>query len=112
MKIASISKELESVLKKNISLQNNIDSHVCHASVAPSSSSSIACSTYSSSIENDINVLKKNVDCLGSTLSHCVMSHTRLESLFRKKHVPSMHAHSSRHTHAPHVHTHHLYAHV
>ena len=33
--------------------------------------------------------------------------------MFRKKQVPHMHAHKSRHTHAPHVHTHNtLYAHV
>ena len=35
-----------------------------------------------------------------------------MESLFRKKQVPIMHAHPSRHTHAPHGHTHHMYAHV
>jgi len=58
-------------------------------------------------------MLKKNVDCLGSTLSQCVVSHTRLESLFQKKQVPSMHAHSPRHTHVTHGHHHHtLYAHV
>ena len=35
------------------------------------------------------------------------------ESMFHKKQVPSMHAHKSWHTHAPHVHTHHtMYAHV
>ena len=39
------------------------------------------------------------------------MNHTRLESLFRKKQVPSFHAHHTRHTHAPHGH-HHMYAHV
>jgi len=76
-----ITKELGLVLKKNKSLKNDLDSHVCHASVASSSSSSIACSTLSSSIENDINDLKKSVDCLGSTLSHCAMNHARLESL-------------------------------
>jgi len=41
------------------------------------------------------------------------MNHTRLESLVRKKQVPSiMHAHHTRHTHAPHGHHHTLYAHV
>ena len=41
------------------------------------------------------------------------MNHTRLESMFRKKQVPSMHAHHTRHTHAPHIHTHNtMYAHV
>ena len=41
------------------------------------------------------------------------MNHTRLESLFRKKQVPSLHAHPSRHTHATQGHHHHtMYAHV
>ena len=41
------------------------------------------------------------------------MSHTRLESLFRKKQVPSLHTHHPRHTHASHGHNYHtLYAHV
>ena len=59
-------------------------------------------------------MLKKKVDCLGSTMSQCAMNHSRLESLVRKKQVPTfMHAHPSRHTHAPHGHTHHhMYAHV
>ena len=56
-----ITKELDLVLKKNESLKIDIDSHVCHASVASSSSTPIACSTLSSSIEKDINVLKKSV---------------------------------------------------
>ena len=34
------------------------------------------------------------------------MNHTRLESMFHKKHAPPMHAHKPRHTHASHVHTH------
>ena len=33
-KIASISKDLDACLKKNIVLQNNMDAHVCHASIA------------------------------------------------------------------------------
>jgi len=111
-KIDSISKELDLLLKKNESLQNDIDIHVCHASVASTSSTPIACSTLSSSIENDINNLKKSVECLGSTLSHCAMNHTRLESLIRKKQVPTMHAHPTRHTHAHHGHNHNMYAHV
>ena len=85
MKIISISKELDWVSKNNISLKNDIDSHVCHASVASHSSSPIAC-TSSSRIDNDTCLLKKSVDCLGSTLSHCAMNHTRLESMSRKKH--------------------------
>ena len=103
---------MDLVSKKNISLKNNIDTHVCHASVASPSSVSLACSTSSSMTENDTCVLKKSVDCLGSSLSHCVMNHSRLESMFRKKQVPSMHVHKPRHTHAPHVHTHNMYAHV
>ena len=82
MKIASISKDLEDCLKKNIVLKNDMSTHVCHARIV-SPSSPIAYST-SSLIKNDISMLKKNMDCLGSTLSHCVSSHTRLESLFRK----------------------------
>ena len=89
--IDAITKELDLVLIKNKSLQKEID--VCHASVASCSSTPIACSTLSSSIEKDIIVLKKSVDSLGSTLSHCAMNHTRLESLIRKKQVPTMHAH-------------------
>ena len=80
-KIVSISKELDLVSKKNTSLKNDIDTHVCHASPP---SVSIIC-TSSSIIENDICLLKKSVDCLGSTLSQCSMNHTRLESMFRKK---------------------------
>ena len=59
-KIISISKELDLVSKKNISLKNDIDTHVCHDSVTSSSSIPIACSTSSSIIENDINTLKKS----------------------------------------------------
>ena len=51
-------------------------------------------------------MLKKNVDCLGSSLSQCIMDHKRLEFMFRKKHTPHMHEHHSRHTHAHHAHTH------
>ena len=41
------------------------------------------------------------------------MNHTRLESMFRKKHDPRMHAHKTRHAHVSHVHTHaSMYAHV
>ena len=64
-------------------------------------------------IENDICMLKKSVDYLGSTLSQCAMNHMRLESMFRKKHAPHMYAHKTRHTHAHHAHTHDsLYARV
>ena len=94
IKIALISKDLEVCLKRNESLKINIDSHVCHASVASSPILPIACT--SSKIENDISLLKKSVDCLASTLSHCAMNHTRLESLFRKKQVPSTYTCSSR----------------
>ena len=51
-------------------------------------------------------MLKKSVDCLGSTLSKCIKNHTQLESIFHKKHAPHIHAHKSQHTHASHVHTH------
>ena len=85
-KIASISKELDLVSKENIFLKNNFSSHVFHATIA--SSSSVACSTLSSSIKNDICLLKKSVDCLGSTLSQCAMDHKKLEFMFRKKHAP------------------------
>ena len=71
-KIASISKELDLVSKKNIFLKNDLDTHVCHAS---SSSIPIACSTSCTIIENDICILKKSVDCLGSTLSQYAMNH-------------------------------------
>ena len=64
-------------------------------------------------IKNDISMFKKSVDCLGSTLSQCVMDHKRLEFIFRKKHASHIHAHKSRHTHAYHAHTHDsLYANV
>jgi len=85
-------------------MKNDFSSHVCHATIASSSCVSIACT--SSSIENDIYVLNKNVDCLGSTLRQYVMNHTRLESMFHKKHAPHIHAHKSRHTHTHHTHTH------
>ena len=52
-----ISKELEICLNKNKSLKNDIDSHVCHARVV-SPRSPLACST-SSTIQNDINLLKR-----------------------------------------------------
>ena len=93
-KIDLISQELKECLKKNISLQNDFDTHVCHASVASHSSSPIAC-TSSSNIENDISMLKKSVDCVGSILSHCALNHTRLKSMFRKKQVPLMYAHTA-----------------
>ena len=63
-------------------------------------------------------MLKKSVDCLGSTLSHCALNHSRLEPIFRKKQVrkkqvPLMHAHKPRHTYTSHVHSHNtMYAHV
>ena len=75
-----ITKELEICLNKNKSLKNDIVSHVCHASPK----TPIACHI-SSLIEHDISLFKKSVDCLGSTLSQCVVGHTRLETLFRKK---------------------------
>ena len=84
-KIASNSKELDFISKKNISLKNDIDSHVYHAIIDSSSiNKHVSCSTSSSTNENDICMLKKSVDCLGSTLSQCAMNHTRLESIFER----------------------------
>ena len=58
-------------------------------------------------------MLKKSVDCLGSTLSHCAMNYTRLESMFRKKQVSHIHTHHTQHTHAHHAYTHDfMYAYV
>ena len=58
-------------------------------------------------------MLKKSVDYLDSTLSQCAMNHKKLESMFRKKHAPHIHAHKSQHTHVSHAHTHDtMYAHV
>ena len=68
----SLKNDLDVCLKKNVSLQNNIDAHVCHARVV-SHTLPIACST-SSLIDNDIFMLKKKVDCLGSTMSQCAMN--------------------------------------
>ena len=105
-KIILISKELECISKEKVSLKNDFDAHVCYVSITSSFIDKyISCSTSSSNIDNEICTLKKSVDCLGSTLNQCVMNHTRLESMFRKKHAPHMHAHLSRHTHAHHAHT-------
>ena len=61
-----ISKEKENISKK----KKIVDSHT-HVS--------------SSKINNDIYIMKKNIDCLGSTLSQCAFKHNKLESMFRKK---------------------------
>ena len=102
---------------ENISLKNNFASHSCHAPIASSSCDknivSLACSTSSSSIDNDICILKKSGDCLSSTFSQCVMNHKKLESMFCKKYAPHLHAHPSQHAYASHVHIHNtLYARV
>ena len=55
-----VSKELDLLKNENKSLKNDLDSHVSHATIASPSSVSIACST--SSIKNDIRVLKKSAD--------------------------------------------------
>ena len=97
MKIALISKDLDLVSKKNISLKNDMDSHVCHASIASPSILPIAC-TSSSMIENDICMLKKSVECLGSTLGHCALNHTRLDLCFeRNKFLLCMHTNHGIH---------------
>mgnify|MGYP000872325104 CR=1 FL=1 len=54
-------------------------------------------------IENEICVLKKNIECLSSTLSQCVFDHKRIESLFQRKQDPPIHAHTSRHAHTYHT---------
>ena len=90
------------ILKKIF--ENYFDSNVCHASIGSTSYIKNACTTSSSIIENDICMLKKSVDCLVFTLSQCAMNHTRLESMFRKKHAPHIYAHESRHTHVYHAH--------
>jgi len=38
-------------------------------------------------INNDICIMKKNIDCLGSTLSQCAFNHSKLESMFCKKQI-------------------------
>ena len=101
-KIVLISKELECIYLWKVFFKNDLESHICHATIASSSCASIACSTSSFNVENDLCMLKKSVDCLGSTLSQCAMDHIKLESMFHKKHVPHIHAHHPRHT--PHVH--------
>ena len=40
------------------------------------------------------------------------MNHKKLESIFRKKYAPHIHAHKIWHTHVHHLHTRDLYAHV
>ena len=71
-KLGFILKELDLVSKKNSSLKNDFDTHVCHVLSASSSiDKHVGCSTLSSCIKNDICMLKKSVDCLGSTLSQC-----------------------------------------
>ena len=84
-KIDLISKELESISLEKVSLKNAFDSYVCHATIDSSFIDKHISFSTSSSIENDICVLKKSVDCLGSTLRQCAMNHTRLESMLRKK---------------------------
>ena len=105
-KNALISKVLEFVSKENTSLKNDFDAHVCHATIQSPSIDKNACSTSSSNVENNIIMLKKSVDCLGSTLSQCAMNHKKLEYMFHKKHAPHIHAHYSQHTHTSYVHTH------
>ena len=63
----------------------------------------------SSKINNNISILKKNIDCLGSILSQCAFKHNKLKSIFCKKQVPHIYAHTLWHTHA---HTTHMYTRV
>ena len=102
------------VSNENKFFKNDLSSHVCHISSAPSTTGKhVACSTSFSIIENDICALKKSIDCLGSTSSKCIMNHTRLKFMLHKKHAPHMHTHKLLHTHAHHAHKHDfMYAHV
>ena len=59
IKIVLISKELDLVSKENISLKNDFASHSCHESTVLPPIDKNACSTSSSSIDNDICILKK-----------------------------------------------------
>ena len=64
----------------------------------------------SSKINNDVSIMKKNIDFLGSNLSQCTFKHNKLESMFRKKQVPHIHAHIPPHTsHAHYAYTHYEY---
>ena len=109
-KIVSISKELDLISNENKSLKNDFDSHVCHASIPSSSNVSIAYSSSSSNVENDLCILKKSVDCLCSTLSQGAMDHKKLDSMFHKKRTAHIHAHHPQHT--PHVHHDHIHSHM
>ena len=104
---------MECISIEKDSLKNDFDAHVCHVSIASSSIDNHFARSTSSSIENYIHILKKNVDCLHSTLSQCDIDHKRLEYMFHKKHASHMHVHQSWHIHASHVYTHNsLYARV
>ena len=61
---------------ENVSLKNDLDSHLCHDSVASHSSSPIACSTLSSSIKNNIDshVCHASVASLSSSPIACSTS--------------------------------------
>ena len=61
-KIALVSKELEFFSNENISLKNDLASHSCHDSIVIPSIDKNACFTSSSTIENDICMLKKSTD--------------------------------------------------
>ena len=108
-KIDSISKEKNIALNKIKSLKKKIIlnekentfkkkkdsvSHVSHTN-----------NIVSSFDKNEIHVLKNKIDCLVSTLSQYAFNHSKLESIFRKKQVPHMHAQTPWHTHAHHAHT-------
>ena len=95
-----VSKEKEKISKK----KNNFDSHSFHVSHVNNVAPPID--------KNEIHVLNKRIDCLGSTLSQCAFNHSKLESLFRKKQVSHTHAHTPWHAHTHHAHTSHMYARV
>ena len=57
--------------------------------------------------QNEFHILENRIDYLNSNLSDCAFNHNRLEAMFRKKHVPHIHAHPIWHTpHAHHAQTH------
>ena len=85
-------KEKEIVLKENDSLKTKIVLKEKEKISKKKNSSSYA-HVSSSKINDDICILKKSIDCLGSTLSQCAFKHNKLELIFHKKHVPHVHTH-------------------
>ena len=86
---------------ENELLKKENDSHSCHATI-PSSFI----------VKNEFHISKNRIDCLISNLSDYAFDHNRLESMFRKKHIPHVHAHHSWYTYARHAHTHTTHMHA